>query len=435
VKDKKILFFFFLRSEIHVLSSDSSVDIENVIGSAFEMAGSVIRSGNEDLVFGSIVERNKQRRDADEFGLYGSKEVESRFQFLLGIIAFEGGRNDGDKLAFGCDEEFRRNTHDVDVVISLEFALGHNDLHRSLTTSAGDGVIQDRDDSSDLPDLLNFFWEVRRISNHEFAFRDFASRFHSDDTSTFVHEAVDRFIEHVGSSVNGSQSSKCLREFSETIAGVNVGRLPAVLSERIAIELDLLDSFESGSGKILIVLIESDSVTKEGLSILVESEFLEQFRHRLFLEIEALVSLGFFLLVCLKVVGEVATTPLFEHSHETAAHDFHSGRRDAMNLLILVDVAVLDRLEFEISSDAGFEEEFHHKARGHEEFRDQIDVVVSTLTQSRRGLLSGLEFLVELVEVERSTFSTVVVVPIDMEDFLPFDAEDATDDALFQTSS
>jgi len=67
-----------------------------------------------------------------------------------------------------------------------------------------------------------------------------------------------------------------LREFTETITGVDVGGLSRVLSERIAIEFDLLDGLEGRAREIGVVLIQSDGMSKEGLSVLIEPEFLVQ---------------------------------------------------------------------------------------------------------------------------------------------------------------
>jgi len=294
-------------------------------------------------------------------------------------------------------------------------------------------VVQDANDASDFADVLHFVGEIRGVSDDEFAFGDFVSGFDTGDAPVLVNESVDGLVEHICSSVDGGETSKGLGKLSETVSGIDVRRLSCVLGQRVAVEFDFLDGFESGSAEVLIVLMEGDGVAEEGLSVLVESEFLVQVGHGRLLEVETLVGLGFFLFVLLEIVREIATAPLLEHSHQAAAHDFHGSRRNSMNLLVFVDVAVLDGLELEISGNTCLQEEFHHQTRSHEEFGNEIDVVVSTLSERSWWFLAGNEFLVELVQVERSTFSTIIIISIDVEYFLPFNTENAADDAFFQS--
>jgi len=66
-----MVFFLLLGSQIHIMSSDSFVDVQNILRGGLKVAGSIIRSGDEDLVFLSIIEGNILIDDADELLLNG----------------------------------------------------------------------------------------------------------------------------------------------------------------------------------------------------------------------------------------------------------------------------------------------------------------------------------------------------------------------------
>jgi hypothetical protein len=52
----------------------------------------------------------------------------------------------------------------------------------------------------------------------------------------------------------------------------------------------------------------------------------------------------------------------------------------------------------------------------HDELGDKVDVVVAGCAKLGIGLLSGLELLDQLVEIQRSTFATIEVVAVHVQD-------------------
>ena len=74
-----------------------------------------------------------------------------------------------------------------------------------------------------------------------FALSSFTAGPDSNDLSGFIkNDFVDRLVQHVRTAVDGAQAGKSLRQFAETIKGIQIGRL-AISGQRIAVELDLLE--------------------------------------------------------------------------------------------------------------------------------------------------------------------------------------------------
>jgi len=106
-----------------------------------------------------------------------------------------------------------------------------------------------------------------------------------------------------------------------------------------------------------------------------------------------------------------------------------------VNLLVLVDIAAIHSLELKIAGDSGLQEKLHHETSAHKELRDKINVVVTRISQSCGGLLAGEELLEKLIQIQRSTISSIIVVSIHVEHLLSLNTQDSGDDTLLQTGS
>lgn len=98
----------------------------------------------------------------------------------------------------------------------------------------GDGVVEEANRANDPavledPDLstLRFLsgTEVGRIADDLLGLDNFPSGTNANELAILVGDnLVDGFVEHVGTAVDGGETSEGLRELSETVERVNVGR-------------------------------------------------------------------------------------------------------------------------------------------------------------------------------------------------------------------
>jgi hypothetical protein len=442
VKDQKstsctdLVLILLQWGEIHIFSSDALVDVQDILRGGLEMAGSVIRSGNEDLVLGSVISWLQLVRDRDELLLDWSQKRQSEGALLKWVISLHLGRDNSHELTLWNDEKLGGDTHDVDIISSLDLTLWQDDLAGVLSVGAWNWVVEDTDDSGDLSDLSYLIWEVRWISDDELALGNLSLGLDSNDLSVrSVDDLVDRLVKHIGSSVDSGQTGESLWKLSESITWVDERRSSSVLVEGVTVELDLADGFNSWALQVVIIGVESTGMSDEGLGVIIESKLLVELRHRLTVDIEVVVGLWLIGLPSSNIVSEISASSLLKDSHQSRSHDLSSGGWDTMDLLIFVDVRVGDGLELEIASDSSLEEELDHKSRCHQELWYEIDVVVAGLSQSWVWLLSWEELLENLIKVKGSAVSSIVVVAVNVEDLLSLDGENSGDDALLQSSS
>jgi len=237
-----MLLILFLGGEIHFFASDSVVDVEDVFRGTLEVADAIVGSGDEALVFLTVIQRDELVAHAHKLLLDGSKQIQPRFQLLDWVVSLHVRAHDRHELSFWYDEELVRDAHDVDVEASLQFSLGHDDLAAVLSSSIWDGMVQDADDSCYFSHFLHLVGKIGRISYNKFAFGYLSLRFNSYNFSIgSINYLFNGLVEHVRSSINCSQTSECLWKFSESISGIDERRFSSVLIERITIELNLSD--------------------------------------------------------------------------------------------------------------------------------------------------------------------------------------------------
>lgn len=131
------------------------------------------------------------------------------------------------------------------------------------------------------------------VTHHLLGFDGLIAAAHADKLASrrVSDDLVDLLVEHVGAAVDGAQTSKGLREFTETVEWVDVGGF-AVASHRSSVENDTVDCWASGLGNVamvhrsvrpmtktetmnsLVVKMQSHGMTNEVLSTGLKAELL-----------------------------------------------------------------------------------------------------------------------------------------------------------------
>lgn len=92
--------------------------------------------------------------------------------------------------------------------------------------------------------------EVGRVANDLLSLDSFSPRTDTDELAiTIGDDLVDRFFEHVGTTVDGGKTSEGLREFSKPIERVDVGRL-SITSHGGGIHDDTVVGGSGGFGNV-----------------------------------------------------------------------------------------------------------------------------------------------------------------------------------------
>ena len=137
--------------------------------------------------------------------------------------------------------------------------LGDNNLTAVRVVRSGDGMVEEtnRPDSPALFDdtdlsTIGFLagTKVGRIANDLLSLDCFSPRADADKLAVIIGDnLVDRFFEHVGTAVDGGQTSEGLREFPKSIERVDVGRL-AITSHGGGIHDDTVVGGPGGFGNV-----------------------------------------------------------------------------------------------------------------------------------------------------------------------------------------
>ena len=113
----------------------------------------------------------------------------------------------------------------------VDLILWYDDLNTVGVFCTRNRVLEDTDGADDLAILYNAELsaltggaKVARITDDLFGFDSFGSAAYTNEFTVIVrNDLVNRFVEHVGTTVDGGEARKCLRQLSEAIKRVYVG--------------------------------------------------------------------------------------------------------------------------------------------------------------------------------------------------------------------
>ena len=105
-----------------------------------------------------------------------------------------------------------------------------------------------------------------------------------------------------------------------------------------------------------------------------------------------------FILPALQEFEEFLCSSFLEETHQRTSDCLHLGTGNFRYLPVTVDEATSDLLKLEVAGDIGVNENLGELSRSDDEFRDEIDSVVSVATKFRRRRLIRPKLAVELHE-------------------------------------
>lgn len=202
---------------------------------SLKVAGCVVALGKEDVVARAAVERLVERDgSAHELLLDLAETVETRLDLEVVVrVGLSDGADDGDVVALGANVVCSRYHGDVDVVLAADLRLRDDQLDGVAVVGLVDRVVEDADGLDEVTDDLGLVGEVGRVrqdlaalclERHPVAL--LATLFHgradAGHFAVLVLDFVDVCVEHVCPAVDGRKAGKALRQFTQSVQGVDV---------------------------------------------------------------------------------------------------------------------------------------------------------------------------------------------------------------------
>lgn len=231
-------------------------------------------------------------------------------------------------------------------MLSSNLRLGNDQLQRVATVRLVDGVLQDADRLQQVSGNLGLAREIRWVGQNLLGLGGEAHGFaavipilhgglDSRNLAVLIEDLIDVGVKHVGTSVDSRQTSEALRELTQTVERVDVGRL-AVAGHRVHVQADAVDGIGGHStlSNIVVGLIQGHGVANEVTGVFFQAEFVIDFLHGALSNVQAYTMLAVMTmqtprprsrtLVSTRVVflefanpfEKFLGPPLLEHAHE-----------------------------------------------------------------------------------------------------------------------
>lgn len=181
----------------------------------------------------------------------GTKKLETGLDLKFGLVCLDDSADNGNVNVLGTNVVGRGHAGDVDIcmvdeqrimlynaeqltILASDLVLGNDDLNTVRVLGTRDGVLEDANstdnlaffDNTDLALGLLAGTKVAWVTDNLLGLHSLVTAPDTDELAISVSDnLVNGLIEHVGSSVDGTQTSERLGEFAKTVQGVDVWRL------------------------------------------------------------------------------------------------------------------------------------------------------------------------------------------------------------------
>lgn len=184
-------------------------------------------------------------------------------------------------------------------MLSSNLGLRDDQLKRIAAIGLINGMLQDTDSLEQVSGHLDLSGEVRRVGEdllglggelHSLAtlITILHGRLDPRNLLAFIEDLINVGVKHVGTTVDGGETSKSLRKLTKTVERIDVGRL-SIACHRVHIKTNAVDGLggHSSLGDIEIRLIQRHRVADEVAGVVFEAEFVVYILHRTLSNIQA----------------------------------------------------------------------------------------------------------------------------------------------------
>mmetsp|Transcript_17757 Transcript_17757/g.41135 ORF Transcript_17757/g.41135 Transcript_17757/m.41135 type:complete len:365 (+) Transcript_17757:145-1239(+) len=351
--------------------------------------------GRRNVAFISRAITNGFKRCADtcEALQDGSQQMQARSDILVRRALLDNGRNNGNINSGSRNCQGVSNAADEDIVFAAHLWTGDDNLHRLGIGRVGNGMVENANASNKHARGLDLFSrEIRRISNDHACLGHLLACL---DTSCLaliiINNLINILIQHIGTSVNGTDTRESLGKTSQSVDRINVGAR-SVSSKRVAVRSEVLDGGSSRLVHVTLVQLKAHGMRNELMCFRKQTKVLVKLPHGHCVEVTSLMRFRIGSIVLVHVNDEFTKPTLLKKSHERRPESLVGSGRDLENLAFLVDIRSADRFEFQITSDLSVNQHLGEVSVGHDKLGDEIHIVI-TVGSEVNGRLSGLELL------------------------------------------
>mmetsp|Transcript_12966 Transcript_12966/g.33095 ORF Transcript_12966/g.33095 Transcript_12966/m.33095 type:complete len:283 (-) Transcript_12966:264-1112(-) len=279
-------------------------------------------------------------------------------------------------------------------------------------------MVQQSDTAHHLTDLLYLVRKVAWITDDHLGTSHLTFGLDTDRLTTLVDHLFDGSVQHVGATVECRQTSKGLRQLTQTVLRIDVRRA-TVACQRVHVQLDLLHRVHGGLLQVVVITMKSQRMTNKVHSRRTKTVLFEYSRHCHCVQIKATMSLGVLLFVALHKLEKALATTLLHHTEQRARERLSIGGRDLMDLTTLVHVASVNLLKFKVLGNIRLDEHIDEFTTGHDELGHQVDAPVTTRAIHTLVHFTGLLLLLEeLLQSQRGTLTAIVRVAVHVQNLL-----------------
>lgn len=184
-------------------------------------------------------------------------------------------------------------------MLASNLGLGDDQLHRVAAVGLIDGVVQNADGLEQVSGDLRLAWEVGRISDDllglglklhglGLVITVLHGRLDAGNLAILVKHLVNVGVQHVGTAVDGRQTSEALGQLAETVERVDVRRF-SVACHRVDIQADAVNGFDGGTVLVDIFVggVQSHRVTDKIAGVILEAELVVDLLHSASVDVQS----------------------------------------------------------------------------------------------------------------------------------------------------
>lgn len=172
-------------------------------------------------------------------------------------------------------------------ILAADLGLGNNKLARVGIVGTGKRMLENANSAQNVANNLGLAGEVRGVTKNGLGT---SLKGHLLDTShgsldtngavALVDQLINVGVEHVGTAINGRETSKALRQLAKAIERVDVRRL-AVASDRVAVHADTLNGGRglAAGCAVFISEVKSHCVANKVLGASLEAKLVVDVVH------------------------------------------------------------------------------------------------------------------------------------------------------------
>mmetsp|Transcript_11486 Transcript_11486/g.28933 ORF Transcript_11486/g.28933 Transcript_11486/m.28933 type:complete len:278 (+) Transcript_11486:164-997(+) len=262
------------------MASDALIEIHDVSTGCLKVTSLVVGARDEHIGAICSGERLVHILEEPKFFQNSAHIFEWYRNLLFGLGGFHHCADDSNVFTLRSHLMGSSQHSQMHVMLAVQLVAWEDHLAGVQFVGILHRMVDEGDVAKDLSNFLHLVREVRRISNDHFGLGNLSLRLDTHKLALVViHNFLNRCVQHVSTTTDSSQTSERLRELTETVERIDERGL-AKLAQRVPVELHLLNGVHRRLAQVLICGVQSNCMSQELLSALLQTKVLVNFSHR-----------------------------------------------------------------------------------------------------------------------------------------------------------